>query len=116
MEDEDGILPPGLNGEGADRVALTGATAFNENGHTVCHPASRHGLEARDARIFSCFVVAGLVPPMFLFFHDVLAAYGLHLAHLHPNAVVMLAIFQHLYEAFVGVYPSVALFRKRPAC
>jgi hypothetical protein len=33
------------------------------------------------------------------------------LAHLHPNALLTLAIIQYLCEAFVGVRPSVALFR-----
>jgi hypothetical protein len=33
------------------------------------------------------------------------------LAHLHPNALLTLAIFQYLCEAFVGVLPLVALFR-----
>ena len=31
--------------------------------------------------------------------------------HLHPNAVLILATFAYACEAFVGVMPSVALFR-----
>ena len=31
--------------------------------------------------------------------------------HLHPNAVLILATVMHAYEAFVGMMPSVALFR-----
>ena len=77
----------------------------------MCHPASFNALEPGDARIFACFVVAGLVPPMSLFFHAVLAAYGLHVAHIHPNTMVTLAMFQHCCEAFVGIRPSVVLFR-----
>jgi hypothetical protein len=37
--------------------------------------------------------------------------YSVVLAHLHPNALLTLAIFQYLCEAFMGVRPSVALFR-----
>jgi hypothetical protein len=37
--------------------------------------------------------------------------YSVVLEHLHPNALLTLAIFQYLCEAFVGVHPSVALFR-----
>ena len=38
------------------------------------------------------------------------ATYALHLLHLHPRAVALLAIFQHFCEGFAGVIPSVALF------
>jgi hypothetical protein len=48
---------------------------------------------------------------MSLFRHAALSTYGVVLAHLHPNALLMLAIFQYLCEAFMGVHPSVALFR-----
>jgi hypothetical protein len=52
-----------------------------------------------------------MVPPMSLFLHAVLSMYGVVLAHLHPNALLTLAIFQYHREAFVGVRPSIALFR-----
>ena len=42
---------------------------------------------------------------------QVLDTYGVQLAHLSPNSVVILAVFAHLCEMFVGVPPSVALFR-----
>ena len=58
-----------------------------------------------------CFIAAGLVLPASLFFLAVVASFGLHVSHLHPNALIMLAIFQHLYEGFVGIRASVALFR-----
>jgi hypothetical protein len=48
---------------------------------------------------------------MSLFLHVVLSTYGVVLAHLHPNALLTLAIFQYLCEAFVGVRPLVTLFR-----
>jgi hypothetical protein len=48
---------------------------------------------------------------MSLFLHAVLSTYSVVLAHLHPNALLALAIFQNLYEAYVGVRPLMALFR-----
>jgi hypothetical protein len=51
------------------------------------------GREVRDARVFFCFLVAGMVPPMSLFLHAALSTYGAVLAHLHPNALLTLAIF-----------------------
>jgi hypothetical protein len=47
---------------------------------------------------------------MSLFLHAMLSTYSMVLAHLHPNALPTLAIFQYLCEAFVRVRPSVALF------
>ena len=61
--------------------------------------------------IFSSFIAAGLVPPFSSFFLEVLSEYQVHLVHLSPNSVLMLAIFAHLCEMFVGVMPSVALWR-----
>jgi hypothetical protein len=84
---------------------------MNERGPTIlAHASKAVGHEARDARVFLCFLVAGMVLPMSLFLHTALSMYDVVLAHLHPNALLTLAIFQYLCEAFVGVRPSVALF------
>jgi hypothetical protein len=40
-----------------------------------------------------------------------LEAHAIHLVHFVPNAVVTLTIFAHACEMFVGVQPSVELFR-----
>jgi hypothetical protein len=45
------------------------------------------------------------------FLNAVLSTYGMVLAHLHINALLAMAIFQHLCEAYIRVRPSVALFR-----
>jgi hypothetical protein len=37
--------------------------------------------------------------------------YGLQLQHLSPNSIALVVIFIHLYEMYVGVQPSVRLFR-----
>nr|CAE05029.2 OSJNBa0044M19.16 [Oryza sativa Japonica Group]CAE05528.2 OSJNBa0053B21.2 [Oryza sativa Japonica Group] len=60
---------------------------------------------------FLSFAMAGLVPPFSSFFMDVLELYDLQMAHLTPNAVMTLAIFAHLCEMFIGVRPSLRLFR-----
>nr|CAH67965.1 OSIGBa0142I02-OSIGBa0101B20.8 [Oryza sativa] len=60
---------------------------------------------------FLPFAMAGLVPPFSSFFMDVLELYDLQMAHLTPNAVMTLAIFAHLCEMFIGVRPSLRLFR-----
>ena len=61
--------------------------------------------------IFVSFVAAGLVLPFSTFLLQVLYTFGVQLAHLSPNSVVILSIFAHFCEMFVGVLPSVALFQ-----
>ncbi|KAK1670524.1 hypothetical protein QYE76_058683 [Lolium multiflorum] len=57
------------------------------------------------------FVTAGLVPPFSLFFTAILEHYQISVIRFHPNSVTILAIFAFWCEAFVGIFPSVALFR-----
>jgi hypothetical protein len=52
------------------------------------------------------------VPPVSPFFLMLLEFYGLQLQHLSPNSITLVAIFVHLCEMFVGVRPSVRLFRR----
>ena len=61
--------------------------------------------------IYACFLKIGLVPPFSDFFAEVMKAYGFYLVQIHPNALLVLAAFVHFFERFVGVMPSVALFR-----
>ncbi|KAE8809111.1 hypothetical protein D1007_14289 [Hordeum vulgare] len=56
-------------------------------------------------------IYAGLVPPFSDFFYAILSHYQIQALHLQPNSVLLLAIFAFYCEAFVGVRPSVALFR-----
>ena len=61
--------------------------------------------------LFVSAIVAGLVPPFPEFFFCVLRHYKLQALHLHPNSVLLLAIFAYYCEAHVGVKPSAALLR-----
>ena len=53
----------------------------------------------------------GARPPFSDFFLEVLRAYGLELLHLTPRTILDLSVFAYVCEAFIGVAPSVALFR-----
>ncbi len=55
--------------------------------------------------------MAGLIPPFSGFFHEVLDFYEIHALHLAPNAMMILVIFAHLCEMFIGVSPSMRLFQ-----
>ena len=57
--------------------------------------------------IFVHALRAGLVPPFSAFFMEILRHYQIHLLHLHPASVTVLATFAYLCEAFIGVEPSV---------
>src|SRR4051812_24623544 len=61
--------------------------------------------------LFVSSITAGLVPPLSEFFLSVLRHYDLQALHLHPNSILLLAIFAYYCEAHVGVQPSVALLR-----
>ena len=90
----------------------------------VAGPSHKYG----ETRIFPCSAViernegsvqpvflhsiaAGLVPPFSDFFLAILTHYDIHLLHLQPNSITILSIFAFFCEAFLGVMPSVALFR-----
>ena len=65
---------------------------------------------AQDVPFYIDFLRAGMVPPLSKFCLAVLSSFGLLLAQLHPQAVLLMSIFAHLCENFLGIEPSVALF------
>ena len=67
--------------------------------------------EPTQVPVFDIFVRMGLVPPFSNFLLEILRAYELRLLHLTPGAILDLSVFAYACEAFVGVMPSVALFR-----
>ena len=70
--------------------------------------------EGKGSTFYPLFVgaiVAGLVPPFSEFFLVVRRMYNLQALHLHPNSILLLAIFTYYCEAHVGIKPSVSLLR-----
>ena len=61
--------------------------------------------------LFVSFVRAGLCLPASAFLHRFLNYFGVTLNHLTPNAVLHLSVFVHLCETFLGIPPSLSLFR-----
>nr|TKW28327.1 hypothetical protein SEVIR_3G310903v2 [Setaria viridis] len=62
------------------------------------------------------FVERGLAVPTSDFFRGILEYYNLQLLHLNPNGVLHMSIFVHLCEVYLGVPPSLELFRKLFHC
>lgn len=61
--------------------------------------------------LFVHFVRAGLCLPMSDFLRRFLDYYRISLHHLTPNGVLQLSSFVHVCETFVGIPPSLLLFR-----
>ena len=62
--------------------------------------------------VFSlAYEARGLLPPFSPFFLDILEAFELQMLQLTPCATMTLGIFVHFCKMFVGVRPSVDLFR-----
>ena len=89
------------------------ATAWGIDGAKVfkAGSATPEGQGSTFYPFFVSAIAAGLVPPFSEFFFPVLRHYKLQALHLHPNSVLLLAIFAYYCEAHVGVRPSVALLR-----
>ena len=102
-----------LNDEAMDKVRLMLASSFNEWGETVAWTASRTRMARAltEVPIFVEALWAGLIPPFSAFFNVVLEHYQIHMLHLDPQSVTLLAVFAFVCEAMVGIAPSVALLR-----
>jgi hypothetical protein len=59
----------------------------------------------------ACYTTSGLMPLVSPFLLTLLDFYGIQLQHLSPHSFVLVAIFIHLCEMFVGVRPSIPLFQ-----
>ena len=94
-----------------DKVRPSLAADFNEWGRTAAWPASRTSVDrtAIEAPFFIAALWAGLVPPFSAFFNAVLSHYQIHMLHLGPQSVALLAVF-----AFVlGLSPRRLYFCQR---
>ena len=87
------------------------ATETRAHPRTRVLPAAASELAPNGYPFFALFFYCGLCPPFSEFFCDIMNTYGLRLLDFTPNAVLTMAVFAHLCENFVGVHPSVALFR-----
>src|SRR5579883_1767961 len=64
-----------------------------------------------EIMLFKSFCERGFALPASDFFRELLQFYGLELHHLTPNGVSYIANFQHFFEAFLGIEPSLPFFR-----
>ena len=93
-----------------DKARRRAATQTNEHGVTDMRLAGSEPGEGYYPIFLHC-LYAGLVPPFSPFLLAILEAYQIQLLHLHPNSILILSIFAYLCEAYIGIRPSVQLFR-----
>jgi hypothetical protein len=67
--------------------------------------------DTHKAIVFVPFLIRGLALPASPFFLGLLDFYSLNLTHLNPNSVLQIAMFVHLYEAFLGILPHFGLWK-----
>nr|ABA98730.1 retrotransposon protein, putative, Ty3-gypsy subclass [Oryza sativa Japonica Group] len=68
--------------------------------------------DTHEIVVFSHFFYGGFALPTSKFFRGILNFYGISLHHLNPNSIVHIANFVHACEAFLGIKPHFALFRR----
>ena len=68
--------------------------------------------DTHEVMVFSHFFYGGFALPTSKFFRGILNFYGINLHHLNPNSIVHIANFIHACEAFLGIRPHFALFRR----
>jgi hypothetical protein len=68
-------------------------------------------LAAGEFVLFNSYIMCGLVPPISSFFLLLLEEFGLQLHHLTPHSVLLVVIFAHFMEMFMGVRPCTTIFK-----
>ena len=61
--------------------------------------------------MFTSFYERGFATPAHDFLRGLLFFYGLELIHLNPNSILLVSIYIHLCEAFLGIDPHFHLWR-----
>ena len=104
------LLGVRVNDKALAKVRFLVADRTNEHGATALKPAAHGKCPRGFFPVFQHCVVAELVPVFSPFLEAVLAFYQIQLLHLHPNSVLILAVFAYLCEAYLGLEPTVGLF------
>ena len=79
-----------------------------------CRGASGEKVPSPDTNwvvVFADFFRCGLQFPPSHFFLLVLQYYEIELIHLNPNSFLMLSVFAHLCEVYLGIRPSLELWK-----
>jgi hypothetical protein len=89
---------------------LLGWTAPEHAGKIRAGKIPLRNLAVGELVLFNSYAMCGLVPPISSFFLLLLEEFSLQLHHLNPHSVLV-AVFAHFIEMFVGVRPYTTIFR-----
>jgi hypothetical protein len=90
---------------------LLGWTALEQAGKIRAGKIPLGDLAAGEFVLFNLYAMCGLVPSISSFFLLLLEEFGLQLQHLTPHSVLLVAVFAHFMEMFMGVRPCTTIFR-----
>jgi hypothetical protein len=90
---------------------ILGWTAPAQAGKLKAGKIPLRDLAAGEFVLFNSYIMCGLVPPISSFFLLLLEEFGLQLHHLTPHSVLLVAVFAHFMEMFVGVRPCTTIFK-----
>jgi hypothetical protein len=89
---------------------LLGWQATDYDRRMWCGTIFLSGLQLGEFIFFTSYALAMLVLPVSSFFFTLLENYDLQLHHLTPHSLMLVVIFIHFCEMYVGVRSSVRLF------
>jgi hypothetical protein len=89
---------------------LLGWTTPELAGKIRAGSSSLNDLVAGEFVLFNAYIFCRLAPPISSFVL-LLKEFGLQLQHLTPHSILLVSVFVHFVEMFVGVRPSVYIFR-----
>ena len=78
------------------------AGRHNEHGATALTPVISGCHASGLYPFFVPFIYAGLVPPFSPFMEEILVCYQICILHLHPNAILTLAIFAYFARSILA--------------
>jgi hypothetical protein len=90
---------------------LLGWTAPELAGKIRAGSSSLNDLVEGEFVLFNLYITRGLAPSISSFFLLLLEEFGLQLQHLTTHSILLMSVFVHFMEMFVGVRPSVTIFK-----
>jgi hypothetical protein len=73
--------------------------------------SSLNDLVAGEFVLFNAYISCGIAPSISSFFLLLLEEFGLQLQHLTPHSILLVSVFIHFMEMFVGVRLYITIFR-----
>jgi hypothetical protein len=71
--------------------------------------SSLDDLVAGEFILFNSYITCGLAPPISSFFFLLLEEFGLQLQHLTPHSILLVSVFVHFMDMFMGVRPCITI-------